>query len=40
LTPENEWRQGVAETVAWYVANREWWEPLKERAPVEETAWL
>jgi dTDP-glucose 4,6-dehydratase len=39
-TPEHEWRQGVAETVAWYVANREWWEPLKERAPVEETAWL
>ena len=32
-------RTGCAETVAWYEANREWWEPLKERAPVEETAW-
>ena len=38
--PEHEWRQGVADTVAWYYANREWWQPLKERAPVEETAWL
>ena len=31
--------EGLAETVAWYEANREWWEPLKERAPVEESAW-
>jgi dTDP-glucose 4,6-dehydratase len=38
-TPAHEWRQGLAETVAWYAANREWWEPLKDRAPVEETAW-
>lgn len=30
---------GVAETVAWYVANRSWWEPLRGRAPVVETAW-
>jgi dTDP-glucose 4,6-dehydratase len=37
--PEHEWREGLAETVAWYAANRSWWEPLKERAPVEETAW-
>lgn len=33
------WRDGLAETVAWYAENRSWWEPLKERAPVEETAW-
>jgi dTDP-glucose 4,6-dehydratase len=33
------WDEGLAETVAWYEANREWWEPLKERAPVEESAW-
>ncbi len=33
------WRDGLAETVAWYAENREWWEPLKKRAPVEETAW-
>jgi dTDP-glucose 4,6-dehydratase len=36
---DHEWRQGLAETVAWYAANRGWWEPLKDRAPVEETAW-
>jgi dTDP-glucose 4,6-dehydratase len=33
------WDEGLAETVAWYAANREWWEPLKARAPVEESAW-
>jgi dTDP-glucose 4,6-dehydratase len=37
--PAHGWREGLAETVAWYAANRNWWEPLKERAPVEETAW-
>jgi dTDP-glucose 4,6-dehydratase len=31
--------EGLAETVAWYEQNRDWWEPLKERAPVEESAW-
>jgi dTDP-glucose 4,6-dehydratase len=31
--------EGLAETVAWYEANRGWWEPLKARAPVEESAW-
>ena len=30
---------GVADTVAWYAARREWWEPLRDRAPVVETAW-
>ncbi len=33
------WDEGLAETVAWYEANRDWWEPLKVRAPVEESAW-
>jgi len=37
--PAHAWREGLAETVAWYAANRQWWKPLKERAPVEETAW-
>jgi dTDP-glucose 4,6-dehydratase len=37
--PEHDWLDGLAETVAWYGAHREWWEPLKERAPVEESAW-
>ncbi|MET0561655.1 MAG: dTDP-glucose 4,6-dehydratase [Gaiellaceae bacterium] len=31
--------EGLAETVAWYEANRDWWEPLRARAPVEESAW-
>jgi dTDP-glucose 4,6-dehydratase len=33
------WDEGLAETVAWYEENREWWEPLKKRAPVQESAW-
>jgi dTDP-glucose 4,6-dehydratase len=37
--PAYGFRAGVEETVAWYEANRAWWEPLKERAPVQETAW-
>jgi dTDP-glucose 4,6-dehydratase len=37
--PQIAWEQGLAETVAWYRENRSWWEPLKERAPVQETAW-
>jgi dTDP-glucose 4,6-dehydratase len=31
---------GLAETVQWYAEHRDWWEPLKERAPVAEaSAW-
>jgi dTDP-glucose 4,6-dehydratase len=37
--PEISWEDGLRETVEWYAENRDWWEPLKERAPVEETAW-
>ncbi len=37
--PAHGWREGLAETIDWYASNRGWWEPLKERAPVEETAW-
>jgi dTDP-glucose 4,6-dehydratase len=37
--PEWEFGPGLAATVEWYAANRDWWEPLKERAPVVETAW-
>ena len=37
--PRHSWPEGLADTVAWYESHREWWEPLKERAPVEETAW-
>jgi len=44
LREELSWRdeipfeEGLAETVRWYEANRAWWEPLKERAPVAEAS--
>jgi dTDP-glucose 4,6-dehydratase len=37
--PEITFDDGLRETVAWYAGNRAWWEPLKERAVVEETTW-
>jgi dTDP-glucose 4,6-dehydratase len=30
--PAVPFERGLAETVAWYRANRSWWEPLKDRA--------
>ncbi|MDE3085552.1 MAG: dTDP-glucose 4,6-dehydratase [Acidobacteriota bacterium] len=30
---------GLAETVQWYAEHRDWWEPLRDRAPVVETSW-
>jgi dTDP-glucose 4,6-dehydratase len=30
--PQVRFQRGLAETVAWYRANRDWWEPLKARA--------
>jgi dTDP-glucose 4,6-dehydratase len=30
--PRVDFARGLADTVAWYAANRAWWEPLKERA--------
>jgi dTDP-glucose 4,6-dehydratase len=38
-TASHGWDEGLAETVAWYEDNRAWWEPLKKRALVEESAW-
>lgn len=38
-SPRVEFGQGIADTVAWYAANRSWWEPLVGRAPVVESAW-
>jgi dTDP-glucose 4,6-dehydratase len=37
--PEISFEDGLRATADWYAANRAWWEPLKERAPVRETAW-
>jgi dTDP-glucose 4,6-dehydratase len=39
-TPTVAWEAGIAETIDWYTANRDWWEPLRDRAPVAEgSAW-
>jgi dTDP-glucose 4,6-dehydratase len=37
--PSITWEQGLTETVGWYADHREWWEPLRARAPVAEGAW-
>jgi len=37
--PEVSFEDGLRATVEWYAANRAWWEPLRERAPVRETEW-
>jgi len=37
--PEIGFEDGLRETVEWYAGNRAWWEPLRERLQVEETAW-
>ena len=37
--PAIGFEEGLRETVEWYAANRAWWEPLRERLQVEETAW-
>ena len=37
--PAIAFEDGLRATVEWYGANRDWWEPLKERAPVVESGW-
>jgi len=37
--PAHGFEDGLAETVAWYETNRAWWEPLKAKALVQESAW-
>ena len=37
--PAFDFDEGLRATVEWYAENRAWWEPLKQRAPVSETAW-
>jgi dTDP-glucose 4,6-dehydratase len=37
--PEIDFAAGLRDTVDWYASHREWWEPLRERALVQETAW-
>jgi dTDP-glucose 4,6-dehydratase len=39
--PDVSFDRGIAETMRWYADNRAWWEPLLDRAPVnEEVAWI
>jgi dTDP-glucose 4,6-dehydratase len=37
--PAVSFEDGMRATVEWYAGNRGWWEPLRERAPVRESAW-
>lgn len=37
--PRTAFADGLRETVAWYAANREWWEALRDRSQVDERAW-
>ena len=37
--PDIAFEDGMQETVDWYAARRNWWEPLKQGALVKETAW-
>src|SRR3954469_2258341 len=37
--PGVSFEDGLRATVEWYAANRDWWEPLRDRAPVRESAW-
>ncbi|HTL86768.1 MAG TPA: dTDP-glucose 4,6-dehydratase [Acidimicrobiia bacterium] len=36
--PEVAFDDGLVDTVEWYAVNRAWWEPLRDRAPVDEDA--
>jgi len=38
-TPQIEFEKGIKDTVNWYLGNRTWWEPLRERAMVAESEW-
>ncbi len=37
--PAIPFEDGLRATAEWYADNRAWWEPLRERAPVQETKW-
>ncbi|MFJ4907002.1 dTDP-glucose 4,6-dehydratase [Streptomyces sp. NPDC093249] len=37
--PRIDFTEGLRETVRWYAEHRSWWEPLLDRAPVDEAGW-
>ncbi|GIF66165.1 dTDP-glucose 4,6-dehydratase [Asanoa ishikariensis] len=38
-SPTIAFEQGLEQTITWYAENRAWWEPLLDRAAVDEAAW-
>lgn len=34
--PTINFAEGIRETVSWYIHNRDWWEPLRDRCSVEQ----
>lgn len=37
--PRVDFKTGMAQTIKWYQDNRDWWLPLRDRAPVAESSW-
>jgi dTDP-glucose 4,6-dehydratase len=37
--PTIDFETGLEQTVRWYEAHRDWWEAMKGRAPIVESAW-
>jgi dTDP-glucose 4,6-dehydratase len=37
--PQVGFEEGLDETVAWYLANEQWWRPLEGRSPVLDGSW-
>jgi dTDP-glucose 4,6-dehydratase len=37
--PQVSFADGMRDTVAWYRAHPDWWKPLLERSPVQESDW-
>jgi len=37
--PEVEFDPGIRDTIRWYAEHRDWWEPLRDRAPIVESSW-
>ena len=38
-TPSISFEDGIEQTCRWYAEQRNWWEPLRDRAPVIEEDW-
>ena len=36
--PTVSFTDGLADTIAWYADRRDWWQPLRDRSPVNEYA--